>query len=379
MVNEANIMKAGGSNYLINLRNLSKSYQTDAGEFPVLKGIDLMIAPGEFVGVVGKSGSGKSTLINMITGIDHPTSGEIHVAGTPIQSLSEGEMAVWRGKNLGIVFQFFQLLPTLTVAENVMLPMDFCNKYSIRERKSRATELLSLVEIAEHADKLPSQLSGGQQQRAAIARALANDPPIIVADEPTGNLDSRTADHIFMLFNELVRRGKTIVMVTHDGDIAKRLSRTLIISDGKIIEEFLATTFPELTDAQLIRATGNITLRTYHSGEYIIRKNQKLDHLYVVVRGTVEIVLTPPDAAEFVVARLGRGKHFGEIEMITGKPSIASARAALGETIEVAELDFGVFEMLINESVGARKHMETDARRWISENISETKKRKRKR
>ena len=185
---------------LINLHGVIKSYATPAGEFQALKGIDLQIDPGEFVAVVGKSGSGKSTLINMITGIDRPIARRSVVAGTAVHTLREGQIAGWRGRNIGVVFQFFQLLPTLTVVENVMLPMDFCNMYSPRERKERAMHLLEQVEMAEHADKLPTALSGGQQQRVAIARALANDPAIIVADEPTGNLDSRTADAVFHLF-----------------------------------------------------------------------------------------------------------------------------------------------------------------------------------
>lgn len=223
-----------GSDTLISLRNVTKSYATPAGEFQALKGINLEIAPGEFIAVIGKSGSGKSTLSNMITGIDRPTAGEVIVAGTPVHQLSEGRIAEWRGRNVGVVFQFFQLLPTLTVLENILLPMDFCNMFSARERKERAYHLLTQVEMTDHADKLPTALSGGQQQRVAIARALSNDPAIIVADEPTGNLDSRTADAVFHLFENLVRDGKTILMVTHDEDMAKRVSRTVTIADGQI-------------------------------------------------------------------------------------------------------------------------------------------------
>lgn len=223
--------------HLIELKNVVKAYKTEAGDFFALKNINLSIGTGEFVGVIGKSGSGKSTLINMVTGIDRPTKGEVYVADTPIHTLSEGRMAQWRGHNLGIVFQFFQLLPILTVEENVMLPMDFCNLYSQRHRKERALQVLEMVGVAEHARKLPSQLSGGEQQRVAIARALANDPPIIMADEPTGNLDSKTSAIIFGLFEKLVAGGKTIVMVTHDGDLAKRVKRTIIITDGEIVKE----------------------------------------------------------------------------------------------------------------------------------------------
>jgi putative ABC transport system ATP-binding protein len=225
------------SNALIQLRDVHKVYQTEAGEFPALRGITLDVFPGEFVAVIGKSGSGKTTLINMITGIDDPTRGEVIVAGTPIHTLKEGRLARWRGKNLGVIFQFFQLLPTLTAIENVMLPMDFCGVYARRERPERAAQLLELVGLKEHMHKIPSQLSGGQQQRVAIARALANDPPLLMADEPTGNLDSKTADSIFGIFEDFVARGKTIMMVTHDNDLAARVNRDLTVADGVIVSD----------------------------------------------------------------------------------------------------------------------------------------------
>jgi putative ABC transport system ATP-binding protein len=225
-----------GNDHLIDLRQVAKIYETDAGTFTALKDVDLQVDTGEFVAVVGKSGSGKSTLVNMITGIDRPTSGEVLVGDTAVHTLKEGQMAVWRGRHIGVVFQFFQLLPTLTVVENVMLPMDFCNVYAMRERQEQAMHLLGQVEMTDHAHKLPTAVSGGQQQRVAIARALANDPPIIVADEPTGNLDSKTAESVFRLFEDLVDDGKTILMVTHDHDLAKRATRTVILSDGAVAE-----------------------------------------------------------------------------------------------------------------------------------------------
>ena len=221
---------------LVNLNDVVKVYESPSGRYTALKGIDLQVSEGEFIAVVGKSGSGKSTLMNMITGIDRPTSGEVFVNDVGIHQLSEGKVAVWRGRTIGIVFQFFQLLPTLTVIENVMLPMDFCHMFTQRERVDRAKFLLNQVELDDQAYKLPSTLSGGQQQRVAIARALANDPPMIVADEPTGNLDTKTAESIFSLFEELVRNGKTIIMVTHDQDMAKKVSRTIYLLDGRIVE-----------------------------------------------------------------------------------------------------------------------------------------------
>ena len=192
-----------------------------------MNGINVEVHRGEFVAIIGKSGSGKSTFINMITGIDRPTSGEILIGGAPVHSFTEAQMAAWRGRNLGIVFQFFQLFPTLTILENIILPMELNNLYSKSERKERALHLLEKVEMAEQAHKLPSSISGGQQQRVAIARALANDPPLLVADEPTGNLDSKTAEKIFTLFENLVASGTTILMVTHDSDLARRVNLTI--------------------------------------------------------------------------------------------------------------------------------------------------------
>jgi putative ABC transport system ATP-binding protein len=223
------------SPHLIELISVTKIYQTAAGDFQALKCIDLAINQGEFVAIIGRSGSGKSTLMNMITGIDRPTTGGIWVGGTAVHKLNENDLARWRGRNVGIVFQFFQLLPTLTVIENVMLPMDFCGTYPIKERRVQAMRLLELVEMSDQADKLPSALSGGQQQRVAIARALANDPPVLIADEPTGNLDSKTADAMFKLFERLAAEGKTVVMVTHDPSLAQRVTRAVGISDGGVV------------------------------------------------------------------------------------------------------------------------------------------------
>jgi len=219
---------------LINLRDVVKTYETEAGGLTVLKDVSLRVREGELVGVVGPSGSGKSTLLNMITGIDRPTDGEVFVGGEAVHTLTENELARWRGRNVGVIFQFFQLLPTLTILENVMLPMDFCNVYKGRERKERAMHLLKQVDIADQAHKLPSALSGGQQQRAAIARALANDPPLLVGDEPTGNLDTATADQVFALFEALVDQGKTLVIVTHDVGLSERMGRVLHLLDGRI-------------------------------------------------------------------------------------------------------------------------------------------------
>ena len=224
---------------LVELLDVVKVYATAAGEFTALNRINLQVGKGELVGIVGKSGAGKSTLLNMITGVDHLTSGEVivHANGAPvsIHKMKEDQIALWRGQSLGVVFQSFQLLPMLTLVENIILPIDLCGGFNAKKSRERALELLRLVEIESHADKYPSQISGGPQQRVAIARALANDPPILVADEPTGSLDSVTSAHIFEVFEHLVaEQGKTIIMVTHDKSLASSFTRTLEIVDGEL-------------------------------------------------------------------------------------------------------------------------------------------------
>jgi putative ABC transport system ATP-binding protein len=240
---------------LIEMRAVDKVYHTPAGDFWALKHIDIDIYPGEFIGVLGKSGSGKSTLGNMITGIDHPSRGVVKVGGANIHAMPEGRVSVWRGKNLGIVFQFFQLLPMLTALENVLVPMDFAGAGSLREREKRALELLALVGLEDAADRMPDELSGGQQQSVAIARALANDPPLILADEPTGNLDTQTAESVIQVLEHLVGQGKTIVMVTHDVALARRTSRTLLLADGELVHPALPAAFPRAQHRALLDLT----------------------------------------------------------------------------------------------------------------------------
>ena len=225
------------SKVLIDVRNLVKRFPVGDGEVTVLSDLSFQINHGEFVSIVGPSGSGKSTLINMFTGIDHPSEGEVEVGGVRLNDMSEGELARWRGQNLGLVFQFYQLLPALSVVDNVILPMDFANKYDRKERRERAMGLLDTVGLAQHALKLPSMISGGEQQRVAIARAMANDPPLIVGDEPTGNLDSASSERMVEMFFQLVQEGKTLIMVTHDRDLAHRTPRMIEIADGRIVRD----------------------------------------------------------------------------------------------------------------------------------------------
>lgn len=235
MMQQAMQTNTNGTQPLIELRNVVKMYNSLAGSVTALQGVDLQVHPGEFLIVTGRSGSGKTTLVNMITGMDRSTSGEIWIDGAPLHTFSTEKAARLRGKTMGVVFQSFELLPTLTVLQNVMLPMDFAKRYSLRKMRERAMQLLEQVDIAEHAKKMPTALSGGQQQRLAIARAMANDPAILVADEPTGSLDSTTATAVIDLFADLARRGHTILLVTHDKDVAKRGTRIITLADGAIV------------------------------------------------------------------------------------------------------------------------------------------------
>lgn len=222
---------------VVEVKNIEKAFAVGGNEIKILKGISLTVHPGEFVAIVGPSGNGKSTLLNMMTGIDRPSRGEVFVTGHPLHKMSENQMAIWRGQNLGIIFQFFQMLPSLSLLQNVILPMEFAGKYTRKERQERAVSLLELVGLADQAHKLPGMVSGGQQQRAAIARALANDPPMLVGDEPTGNLDAKTANEVFDLFYKLVDSGKTMLMVTHDKGLAARMPRVVEIVNGLIASD----------------------------------------------------------------------------------------------------------------------------------------------
>jgi ABC-type lipoprotein export system ATPase subunit len=305
----------------------------------------------------------------MITGIDRPSSGEVYVNGTAVHELNENRMARWRGKNLGIVFQFFQLLPTISVIENIMLPMDFCRTYPMREREKRALELLDLVELKDHAYKLPTALSGGQQQRVAIARALANDPPIIIADEPTGNLDSKTADSVFELFKNLVAQGKTIIIVTHDSGLAKRTHRTALITDGEIVNEYVAKAMPTLTREQLLQATHLAKEQHYEAGAMILSEGTNAEAFYIVTRGTVEVVLPRVNQSDVVTVQLGPGKYFGEMEFFHEKKHRASIRACETCPVDVLAIGYSQLNELLTQSDVTREALHQSADRHEEENV----------
>jgi putative ABC transport system ATP-binding protein len=324
---------------LIKLRSVSKIYKTDAGNFPALKNIDLCFGAGEFVSIMGKSGSGKSTLINMITGIDHPTDGTVRVGGASIHEMNEGELAVWRGRTMGVVFQFFQLLPMLSVLENTMLPMDFCNVYERNEREERAIALLEMLDLKDVADDLPSALSGGQQQIAALARALANDPPIIVADEPTGNLDSRTAEHILDIFADLATtKGKTIIIVTHDPDLGRRTQRQVILSDGELIDENIVRAFPTMPHPQMLHLTRKMEARSFDPG-VLIAHIEDARGLYLVAQGEVEVLRNGHHRPPIQVGSLCPGEYFSEGLVEVFRKEHISFKASMQGQVKVLWLD----------------------------------------
>ena len=266
MINSPVVLAKDDHRPLIELSKVVKAYKTPAGDFIALKGIDAHFMPGEFASIIGKSGSGKSTMLNMITGIDHPTSGLVRIGDTLLKGMSESNLSVWRGRNMGIVFQFFQLLPMLSLLENTMLPMDFCSMYPPAEREGRAIELLKLVGLENSAHKHPASISLGQQQCAAIARAMANDPPTLIADEPTGNLDSKTAEMVIDIFEKLVDRRKTVLIVTHDITVARHASHMLILSDGELIDEQVERIFPDLSHKTMLAMTHRLKKQTFTPG-----------------------------------------------------------------------------------------------------------------
>jgi ABC-type lipoprotein export system ATPase subunit len=335
---------------LIQMQGVVKTFVNTAGEFTALRGVDLTVQEGEFAAVIGKSGSGKSTLLNMLTGIDHPTSGQVLVDGQDIYSLTESQRSLWRGRNLGIVFQFFQLLPMLNLLENVMLPMDYVGMYEIDQRPKKALELLEMVGLKDQAQQLPRAVSRGQQQSAAIARALATDPPIIVADEPTGNLDSRSAAVIIDLFEQLSHQGKTILMVTHDASMTERASRTVFISDGELVNETIAQSLPLLSHPLMKELARRVEKHSYQPGAIILRQRNKVDNFYMIQSGQVEIVLQGRFRDDLVITSLQENDFFGEISLLKGGKAIASVRAYEDGPVELLALPREDFNWLMEKS-----------------------------
>lgn len=347
----------GNSRGIIEMQGVVKTFVNTAGEFTALRGIDLRLQEGEFITVIGKSGSGKSTLLNMLTGIDHPTRGRVLVDGVDVHAMSESKRSLWRGRTLGIVFQFFQLLPMLNLLENVMLPMDYVGMYEIEERPKKAVALLDLVGLKDEAQKLPRAVSRGQQQSAAVARALATDAPILVADEPTGNLDSRSAGTIIDLFDDLSKRGKTIVIVTHDPSMTERSSRTVYISDGELVNETIAQALPLLTHPLMKELGRRVEPVHFHPGETILEHKKPVNNFYMIQKGKVDIVLQGRRRDDVVISTLERNDFFGEIELLRGGKSIASVRASEEGPVELLALSREDFQWLMDESPLTEKAM----------------------
>ncbi len=356
-ISNGSILTPNEDGVLIDLRHIVKVYETPAGSFTALKDINIQVKGGEFVAVIGKSGSGKSTLINMMTGIDRPTQGEVYMAGTGIHDFSETQVARWRGRNLGVIFQFFQLLPTLSLIENVMLPMELVGNYTPQERRERGEHLLELVGLEDKIHKLPAMVSGGQQQRAAIARSLANDPPILVGDEPTGNLDTKTADAIFRIFEDFVAQGRTMLMVTHDRDLAGRVSRVIYIADGEVTGQQIAAALPSISKEDLVDVYTKLEPVKYGPGEVIVKRGDDAHHIYIIARGDIEVVLNEDTPQEIVIDRLGKGQYFGEIGLLEGGKRTSTVRVEQNSDAVVMQLDRQTFINLMENSGVTKDHI----------------------
>jgi len=335
---------------LIEMAQIVKTFHNAAGEFKALKGVNACFYPGEFVSVVGKSGSGKSTLVNMITGIDHPTSGTVRVGDVFVHALDESNRSVWRGTNLGIVFQFFQLLPTLTLLENVMLPMFLSGHSTPAGREGRALDLLKTVGLEGLEYKLPAAVSGGQQQSAAIARALANDPPILIADEPTGNLDGRTADEVFDLFSTLIEQGKTILMVTHDISLARRTTRTLLLSDGELINPWVASAFSDLSYSQMLWLTHHLRPVKFESGEAVDLSRFSPEWVALVDQGQLEVLDAVDGPGGQLIDVLGSGGFLSSFDLHAHGDARLSFRADGTEPLELLVLEGEEFRHWLGET-----------------------------
>ncbi len=340
---------------ILELRGVTKVYEDGVTPFTALNAIDAVIYPGEYVGVIGKSGAGKTTLVNMITGVDSLTSGQVLFQGMDTRQFSESQMSLWRGRNIGVVLQSFQLLPTLSLVDNILLSMDFCGTYDARRSYERALRLLEQVELQDHAYKKPSAISGGQQQRVAIARALANDPPLIIGDEPTGSLDSVTAETIYQIFDDLVKQGKTILIATHDTSLSQRAHRNLLLSNGELIHPAVAQALPLLSHEQMLEVTHLAQVRTFMPGEVLIHQGEALQLIYIIDQGQVEIGLERPGAGPVQVDRLGPGELPGMAAVLDGGIAPISAWAASGGPVRALALPIQPFNAILASSEEMRE------------------------
>jgi len=351
---------------IIQAKNLTKIYNKGGGaEVRAVDNVTLEVARGEFVGVMGASGSGKSTLMNILGCLDKPTAGTVLLDGIDVGVLGDEDLARLRNKKIGFVFQTFNLLPRTNALENVELPLVYSDLPNVSKLARSALDAVGLTARAHH---YPSELSGGEQQRVAIARALVNDPEIIFADEPTGNLDSRAADRVFQVFEALAQQGKTIVMVTHDSGLAQRTGRTVLLADGEVIDETVVKALPLLTHEQMLKATRHLEARQFEPGETIIRQGQPNDHLYLIAKGQIEVTLEHATGSEVTVARLGPGQYFGEMSLLNQGRTLAGVRAAAPEPVRIVRLGRRIFDELMAEAHAMRESIVQMTHRRTAQN-----------
>jgi ABC-type lipoprotein export system ATPase subunit len=360
---------SGGAPSVISARSLVKTYVVGDHQVKALRGVNIEVPKGEFLAVTGPSGSGKSTFMHIVGCLDKPTSGHYFLDGQDVSTMSKNELAAVRNKKIGFVFQGFNLLSRTSALDNVELPLLYGGStLKTSERHRLAKDMLAAVGLGDRFSHHPNQLSGGQQQRVAIARALANDPPVLIADEPTGNLDSKTANAVFQLFASLVANGKTVVMVTHDSDLAKRVDRAVIVADGAIVNEYVAKALSTLTMDQLALVTRQLEARTFTPGAPIICQGEPADQFYIITKGQVEILLNQPAGHAISVATMGAGQYFGEIGLLRGGARTATVRASGEANVEVVALDRAEFSSLIADSEATKVAIDRVAQQRFVEN-----------
>jgi putative ABC transport system ATP-binding protein len=351
---------------MIEIQNITKVYQMGETEVRALDGVSLKIEDGEWIAITGPSGSGKSTLMAILGCLDSPTSGSYQLDGIDVAKMRDDQLAAVRNKKIGFVFQQFNLLSRTSALENVALPLLYATG---NHQRDRAKAALAAVGLSDRLGHRPNELSGGQQQRVAIARALVTEPSILLADEPTGNLDSKTAETIFALFNDLVEQGKTVIIVTHDSGLARRAHRTALLADGEIVNEYVAKALPTLTPAQLLAATHKLQPRHYEAGSMILAEGKNSEAFYVIAKGTVEVVLPRRQQSDVVALELGPGKYFGEMEFFHDRRNRASIRASESCAVEVLSLDYEALSSLLGESEPTREALHQAADRHEKENV----------
>lgn len=350
----------------VELRAVIRGFNTPAGYLTALKGVSLRVEPGELVAIVGKSGCGKSVLLNLLAGFDRPTSGQVIVNGTALESLDDDARARWRGRNVGLLPQTIQLFGSLNVLQNVQLALELVGLFPPAERDERAREALSQVGMLNYLETRPAHLSAGQRKRVALAQSLANDPPLLLADEPTGSLDSARAEALFRLFGRLVEAGKTIVMATHDHELASRARRAVVLSDGELVSQYVTSALPSLDLVQLNAAAARLKPIRFGPGQTVVRQGERADRFFIITAGEAQVLLERPDGAPVQVATLRAGEYFGEIALLRGGRRTATVRAAEAG-LDVVALGKEVFGNLLDRSVPTREGLDGAIRLRLAE------------